>query len=163
MAFSHATVLTKAVFLHCFAILCTEILGRHRYNSEIIGPHTKMPPLLAPYHRFPTFCPSFGPSRCRNGLVRTFCPSAPCGPHFPARLMRRYYIGRDVQGTIVCKQVSFEEGCEMTAFAEKVRDAEPLFQRLPAFPDLTITVRPPCPLSLTTFPVSVSGTCTGLS
>eukprot|EP00667_Euglena_gracilis_P020803 EG_transcript_22602 len=58
------------------------------------------------------------------------------------KLMRRYYIGRDVQGTIVCKQVSFEEGCEMTAFAEKVRDAEPLFQRLPAFPDLTITIIP---------------------
>ncbi len=28
----------------------------------------------------------------------------------------------------------------MQAFAEKVRDAEPLFKELPAFPDLSITV-----------------------
>eukprot|EP00669_Euglena_mutabilis_P008300 TRINITY_DN3387_c0_g1_i1.p1 TRINITY_DN3387_c0_g1~~TRINITY_DN3387_c0_g1_i1.p1 ORF type:complete len:336 (+),score=73.62 TRINITY_DN3387_c0_g1_i1:239-1246(+) len=58
------------------------------------------------------------------------------------KMMRRYYIGRDVQGTIVCKQVSFQEGCEMSAFAEKVRDAEALFKDLPAFPDLTIKIVP---------------------
>lgn len=59
--------------------------------------------------------------------------------------MRRYYIGRDVQGTIVCKQVTFEPGCEMTSFAEKIRDAEELFKYLPAFPDLEITVKPADP------------------
>lgn len=63
------------------------------------------------------------------------------------RVMRRYYIGRDVQGTIVCKQVTFEPGCEMTSFAEKIRDAEELFKYLPAFPDLEITVKPADPVA----------------
>ena len=67
--------------------------------------------------------------------------------HIIPRALRKYYVGRDVQGTIVCKLVNFEDGCDMRVFAEKVRDAEELFKNLPAFPDLVVTV---CPRSLDT-------------
>ena len=56
------------------------------------------------------------------------------------RQMAKYYVAKDVQGTLVCKQVYFEDGCRMTEFADRMRDAEVLFRQLPPFGDLVLRV-----------------------